>query len=147
MSDAYPSRGRIDQNLLPRQHRLRTWNVWRVGLTRHRLPPCHLELESQVPRVHRKIAPIGEILQLDKWHICTNKSVFWFVGGYTDCCRLLQWEVGCQWVPSQNTKDSYQSCERVERLVALGERLVALGDADVVAIKDVDGPVACSLFL
>jgi hypothetical protein len=30
----------------------------------------------------------------------------------------------------------------VERLVALGERLVALGDVDVVAIKDVDGPVA-----
>ena len=26
--------------------------------------------------------------------------------------------------------------------MALGERLVALGDVDVVAIKDVDGPVA-----
>ena len=45
-------------------------------------------------------------------------------------------------MPSQNTKDSYQSCERVERLVVLGERLVALGDVDVVPIKDVDGPVA-----
>ena len=48
-------------------------------------------------------------------------------------------------MPSQNTKDSYQSCERVERLVALGERLVALGDVDVVAIKDVDGPSTFAL--